>query len=106
MYLVRRTFKTKPNKAWDTAGLLTTICEAYEKNGRNKATIYISQGLPGDPDAAYAEWTQNTIEPNWFSNVPESVRTNAVKVREITESNTIEFFEIVTPEKLTERGLR
>ena len=106
MYLIRRTLKTKPNKAWDTAALLTTICEAYEKNGRNKATIYISQGLPGDPDVAYAEWTQVVIEPNWFSIVPESVRTNAAKVREITESNTVEFFEIVTIEKLTERGLR
>lgn len=106
MYLIRRTIKTKPGKAWQTAGFLKAVCEAYEKNGRNKATVYIGQGCPGEQDVAYAEWTQETIEPNWFSNIPEAVGTNAAKMREITEGpHTIEFFEIATAEKLTERGL-
>ena len=35
----------------------------------------MSQGLPGTPNVAYAEWTQATIEPNRPSQVPEVVRT-------------------------------
>ena len=42
---------------------------------RAREELYVSQGLPGTPNVAYAEWTQATIEPNWPSQVPEVVRT-------------------------------
>ncbi|KAA1277746.1 MAG: hypothetical protein EGP14_06410 [SAR202 cluster bacterium] len=64
--MIRRVARTQPGKAWEVAGYLTKICEAYESNGRNKAQIYIGgQGLPGTPNTVIAEWIQDTIEPNW-----------------------------------------
>jgi hypothetical protein len=54
----------------------------------------------------YTEWTQESIEPNWPSKVPEAVRTlNAQMFPMLTEPWSIEFFELVTPQKLEERNL-
>ena len=54
---------------------------------------------------AYAEWTQATIEPNWPSKVPEVVRTLNAEMQAQLASYEIEFYELVTPEKLAERGV-
>ena len=70
MYVIRRIAKAQPGKVWQVANLLIKICAAYEENGRPKAQVYVSQGLPGISNVAYAEWTQATIEPNWPSQVP------------------------------------
>ena len=71
LYVIRRIAKAQPGKVWQVANLLIKICAAYEENGRPKAQVYVSQGLPGTPNMAYVEWTQATIEPNWPSQVPE-----------------------------------
>ncbi len=54
---------------------------------------------------AYAEWNQATIEPNWLSKVPEVVRTLNAEMQAQLDSYEIEFYELVTPEKLVERGV-
>ncbi len=56
MYVVKRTVKTQPGKAWEVAGYLTKICGAYEKEqGRNEAQVYLGgQGLPGEQNVVYA----------------------------------------------------
>lgn len=105
MYVIRRIAKAQPGKVWQVANLLTKICAAYEENGRPKAHIYVSQGLPGTPNVAYAEWTQETIEPNRLPNVPPVVQTLNAEMQAILESYEIEFFELVTQEKLVERGV-
>jgi hypothetical protein len=105
MYVIRRVAHTKPGKEWEAAALLTKICAAYEANGRNKAQIYSGRGLPGDQHVVYAEWTQATIEPNRFPNIPKSVGEDNRKLQELLTSYDLEFFELVTPEKLQERGL-
>jgi hypothetical protein len=106
MYLVRRVCKTKPGQAWAVAGYLAKICEAYEANGRDKARIYIEgQGLPGTPNRVYAEWTQDAIEPNWFSKVPQTVREYNPKMQELLDEYLLEIFEVATAEKLVERGV-
>ena len=106
MYLVRRVCKTKPGQAWAVAGYLAKICEAYEENGRDKAQIYIGgQGLPGTPNMVYAEWTQNAIEPNWFSKIPQGVREYNPKLQELLDEYLLEIYEVATPEKLVERGV-
>ena len=105
MYLVRRIARTEPRTEWEVAALLTKICEAYEENGRSKAQIYIGgRGLPGESQVI-AEWTQDAIEPNWISKVPASVGENNAKLQEMIKEYPIEFYEVVTPEKLQERGL-
>ena len=106
MYLIRRTAKAQQGKVWDVANLMSKICAAYEENGRNKAQVFVSQGLPGTANVVYAEWTQESIEPNWPSKVPEVVRSlNAQMFPMLTEPWSIEFFEMVTPQKLEERNL-
>ena len=54
----------------------------------------------GTPNVAYAEWTQATIEPNWPSQAPEVVRTLNAEMQAQLDS-----YELVTPEKLAERGV-
>ena len=49
MFLVRRVCRTERVNAWKVADVLTKICNAYEEDGRNKATIYI--GGAGTPAA-------------------------------------------------------
>ncbi len=60
----------------------------------------MSQDLPGTPNVAYAEWTQATIEPNWPSQAPEVVRTLNADMQAQLDFYEIEFYELVTPEKL------
>ena len=106
MYLLRRVAKAEQGKVWDVANLMSKICAAYEENGRYKAQVFVAQGLPGTSNVVYAEWTQESIQPNWPSKVPESVRTlNAQMFPMLTEPWSIEFFELVTPQKLEERNL-
>ena len=106
MYLIRRVAKAQPGKGWEVAGLLTKVCRAYEEAGRNKAQIFIGgSGLPGTPDVVYAEWIQETIEPTDPRTVPEGVRTHGAQMQPLLVEFPIEFYELVTPEKLEARGL-
>jgi len=106
MYIVRRVAKTLPGKAWEVAGLLNKIVEAYEEAGRTKARIYISgQSTPGNPPTVYAEWTQERIEPTDMSKVPASVRENNAKMQELLTEYSIEFYELATQEKMKARGV-
>ena len=105
MYLVRRIARTKPQTEWEVAAILRRICDAYEENGRSKATIMVGgRGLPGESQVI-AEWTQDTIEPNWVTNVPASVREDNAKLQSLILEYPIEFYEVVTDEKMKERGL-
>ena len=89
MYVIRRIAKAQPGKVWQVANLLIKICAAYEEKGRPKAHVYVSQGMPGTPNVAYAEWTQATIEPNWPSQVPEdSERRDAGPARLLRAGHT------------------
>ena len=105
MYVIRRVARTQPGKEWVVAGLLTKICNAYEANGRDKAQVYMGRGLPGDQHVVYAEWTQERIEPNRLSSVPKSVLTDNAEMQKLLTSYDLEFYEMITPEKLSERGL-
>ncbi len=105
MYLIRRVAKTQPGKSWQVAGYLAKICAAYEENGRDKARVYIGGGLPGDQNVAYAEWTQERIEPNFFENIPKAVFEVSREMMPLVTSYEIEFYEVATAEKLTQRGL-
>ena len=47
MYLLRRITKAQQGKVWEVANLMSKVCAAYEENGRNKAQVFVAQGLPG-----------------------------------------------------------
>ncbi len=106
MYVIRRVAKTEPGQEREVAALLLKICEAYEQAGRNKAQVYIGgRGLPGNRGMVYAEWTQDTIQPNSPSKIPESVSTDNAKLQALLTEYPIEFYELVTPEKIRDWGL-
>ena len=106
MYIIRRIAKTQPGKAWEVAGYLTKITKAYEQDGRNPAQVFFQgQGLPGEPDVVYAQWTQERIEPIDPRTVPDEVLTYHAKMRELLTDYSLEFYELVTPEKLEARGI-
>ena len=106
MYIIRRVAKTQPGKAWEVAGYLTKITQAYERAGRNQAQIYVGgQGVPGTSNIVYAQWTQERIEPTDMRIVPEAVGTNHAKMQPLLVDYSIEFYELVTPEKLEAMGL-
>lgn len=105
MYVIRRVARTQPGKEWVVAGLLTKICNAYEANGRAKAKVYTGRGLPGDQNVVIAEWTQDSIEPNHLPSVPKSVFTDNAEMQKLLTSFELEFYELVTPDKLSERDL-
>jgi len=106
MYVVRRVARTQPGKAWEVASYLVKITQAYEEAGRSQAQVYIGgQGLPGTPNVVYAQWLQERIEPTDMRTVPESVWTHNAKMQPLLTEYSIEFYELVTPEKLESRGL-
>ena len=105
MYLIRRVLRTQPGKAWEVAGYLSKICQIYEEEGRNKAQVFIGGlGLPGTQNIVYAEWTQETIEQRGLPTINESVLANNQKMQSLLTEYTIEFYDLVTPEKLKARG--
>ena len=106
MYVIRRVARTQPGKAWEVASYLVKITQAYEEAGRSQAQVYVGgQGLPGTPDMVYVQWLQERIEPTDVRTVPEAVRTNSAKMMPLLLDFPIEFYELVTPEKLKSRGL-
>ena len=105
MFLVRRVCRTERANAWKVADVLTKICNAYEENGRDKATIYIGGAVtPAAEITVCAEWTQETIDANRMPNVPSAVKENDTKLMELIQSYDIEFFEIATKDKIEERA--
>lgn len=106
MYLIRRVAKVQPGKGWEVANYLSNICKAYQQAGRNEARVYMQgSNMPGPEEVVYAEWTQERIEPTIVNTVPEAVRTNHTKMAPLLTQYSIEFYELVTPEKLKGRGL-
>ncbi len=107
MFLVRRKCTTTRDKLWKVASLLKKICSEYENNGRNGATVYVSGwGTPSDDFSVCAEWTQETLSSNSFANVPDEIRNKlSQELQDNIEKYEIEFHEIVTEDKLKERGL-
>ncbi len=67
--------------------------------------MFVGHGMPGDQNVAIAEWTQERIEPNWPANIPAAVGPLHQKMMEMVTDYSLEFYELVTPEKLTQRRL-
>jgi len=106
MFLVRRICKTERSNVWKVAGLLKKICDAYEENGRKPATVYIGGfGTPASEITVCAEWEQDTIEANRVPNVPSTIARFSGEMQPLLSSYAIEFYEVATEEKLTERGV-
>ena len=103
MYMLRRIYKAKYRQGKLVASLVRKQQDIYESTGRSKGTVYFNAGtVPGESDTVVLEWTQDTLGSPYMSagNIPQEALQIGGKVREHIESQYIEFWELMTPEKI------
>ncbi len=107
MFLVRRVWETKAGEARLAASLVAAMGEEYESVGkRTPSRVYFNNGtVPGDRNRVYMEWTEDVIDSTYRKDIvesPQHARDLYAKLRELTVDNWIEFYELMTPEKMLE----
>ncbi len=105
MYVVRRVWEVEGNATREVASLVQAMGEEYEAAGkRSPSRVYFNSGtLPGDKNRVYMEWTEDVIASPYRKDIVESpVRARELydRVRELTSASWIEFFELMTPDKM------
>ncbi len=102
MYVIRRVYKVKPGQTKNAAELIYKIGNRYTDAGqRDQVRVYWSgYTMPGPPNTVYMEWTQEKIEsPYRAGNDMPSMGDLSTQLREMVEEQSIEFYEMYTPEK-------
>ena len=105
MYVITRTYETKPGQARLAATLAAKICKAYEEAGqRDQPTVTFNGGtLPGEMNRVYMRWFADTIEsPYREGNVSPDTSEFSSQLQDITVRNWIEFEELLTEDKYQE----
>ena len=102
MYVIRRVWVTKPRESRHAASIVAEIGRIYEESGqREPVRVYFNGGtVPGEKDRVYMEWTADVIEsPYRGDNELPDTGGLGQRLRDITEANWIEFYELLTPDK-------
>ena len=106
MYTVRRWYKTKPGQARKVATLVYKQATAYRDAGQRSEfrVSYNGATLPGEQDVVCLEWSDDALRtPSREGHVlPKEALSLGGEVRELIESQRIEFLEMLTPEKFQE----
>ena len=106
MYLLRRIYKVKPGQARAVASLVFKQAQIYHDAGHRGPFRVSFNGytLPGNEDTVCLEWEDATIESPMRegNNLPQEALAIGGKVRELIESQRIEFMELMTPDKYQE----
>ena len=106
MYIILRWYKTKPGQAHKVATLVFKQAAAYRDAGRRSEfrVSYNRYTLPGDHDVVGLERTDDALRtPNReVHDLPKEAPALGGQVRELTQSQRIEFPEMLTPEKFQE----
>ena len=103
MYMLRRVYKAKHRQGKLVASLVQKQQKIYESAGRSKGTVYFNAGtVPGESDTVVLEWTQDTLDSPYMSggSIPREALQVGGQVREHIESQEIEFWELMTQEKM------
>ena len=103
MYMLRRVYKAKYRQGKLVASLVQKQQKTYESAGRSKGTVYFNAGtVPGEPDRVVLEWTQDTLGSPYMSggSIPREALQVGGQVREHIEGQEIEFWELMTPDKM------
>ena len=103
MYMLRRVYKAKNRQGKLVASLVRKQQKIYESAGRSKGTVYFNAGtVPGEPDQVVLEWTQDNLGSPYLSggSIPREALQVGGQVREHIESQEIEFWELMTPDKM------
>ncbi len=104
MYLIRRTYKTKPYEAVNAAKLIKKQADLYTSEGhRTECRVSYNSGTtPGEPNRVYLEWTAEIFDsPSREGNViPKEIMETGAKYRPLLDidngpSSWIEFFQIL-----------
>lgn len=108
MYVIRRVWSIKPGETRRAASIVDEIGRQYETAGkRSPSRVYFNSGtLPGEADRVYMEWTEESIESPYRKTgqvaSPQAARDLGAKLRELRIDSWIEFYELMTPEKMME----
>ncbi len=105
MFVVRRVWTVEPGMARQAASYVAAMGEEYEQAGkRSPSRVYFNGGtMPGERNRVYMEWTEDVIDSTYRKDIVESpprARELYANLREITIDSWIEFFELMTPEKM------
>ena len=103
MYLIRRVYKVKPGTVKRAAELIAEIGKRYEEAGqRSPVRVYWSGStVPGPTNTVYMDWTEDTIQsPYREGNKSADTGDLGSRLRELQEETYIEFYEMLTPEKV------
>lgn len=107
MFVVRRVWETKPGEARKAASLVAAMGEEYEAvEKRSPSRVYFNTStLPGERNRVYMEWTEDVIastyRPDIVSSPPRAQELYG-KLNELTVDSWIEFYELMTPDKMTD----
>ncbi len=104
MYLIRRIYKTKPGQARKVASLVHKQATIYRDAGHRPEFRISFNGytLPGENDTVFLEWVADKIESPMRdgNNIPPEAMTVGAQVRELIESQRIEFMEYLSDDKI------
>jgi hypothetical protein len=109
MFVVRRVWETKPGEARSAASLVAAMGEEYESaDKRSPSRVYFNtSSLPGERNRVYMEWTEDVIASTYRAESvasPPRAQELYKKLGELTLDSWIEFYELMTPEKMTDVG--
>ena len=103
MYLIRRIYTVTPGQARRVATLIDTIGKAYEDSGiRSASRVYFNSGTtPGEKNTVIMEWTDESLLTPYRDDrvYAEGLDNVAAELRDLSVGSTIEFWELMTPEK-------
>ena len=106
MYVVRRWYTTKPGEARRVATLVHKQAKAYRDAGQRSEfrVSYNGYTLPGEQNVVCLEWTDRSLETptRGGHKLPAEALELGGEVRDLIESQRIEFLELLTPEKFQE----
>ena len=106
MYLVRRTYKTKPGEARRVATLVQQQVQIYHDAGHREEfrVAYNAGTCPGEQNVVVLEWETAAFQSpsRDGNNIPPEAYEAGAKYRPYIEGSKIEFWELLTPGKMQE----
>ena len=104
MYLVRRTYQTKPGEARRVATLVQKQVQIYHDAGHREEfrVAYNAGTCPGDRNTVVLEWETEAFQSpaREGNNIPAAAMEAGAAYRPYIEDSYIEFWELLTPSKM------
>ena len=106
MYLVRRTYKTKPGEARRVATLVQKQVQIYHDAGHREEfrVAYNDRTCPGEQNIVVLEWETAAFQSpsRDGNNIPPAAMEAGAAYSTYIEETHIEFMELLTPGKMLE----